>query len=144
MFSDFHSCNCSLLITFFEPFFIVIYEHAIFQHALRTTVKRQLKLTHTAHMYPTLYCQSVSRHPSLSFKVTIQLSQQLPKIFCFFRHIIKNKLQEMDTGSVPKLREAIKLMWCTGISQDTITHLVESMPRRMQAVIEAKGEMTKY
>ena len=65
-------------------------------------------------------------------------------IFLCFRHIIKTKLQEMDTGSVPKLIEAIKLVWCTGIEEATITHLVESMPRRLQAVIDNNGEMTKY
>ena len=64
-------------------------------------------------------------------------------IFCF-RHIIKTKLQEMDTGSIPKLKEAITNVWENGIEATTIDHLVESMPRRMAMVIEANGEMTKY
>ena len=50
----------------------------------------------------------------------------------------------MDTGSIPKLKEAITNVWENGIEATTIDHLVESMPRRMAMVIEANGEMTKY
>lgn len=59
-------------------------------------------------------------------------------------HIIKCRLQEMDTGSVPKLIAAIKLVWQEGISAEVVNNLVESMPRRMAMVVEAGGEMTKY
>ena len=42
------------------------------------------------------------------------------------------------------LTEAIKLVWCMGIEPKTIQHLAVSMPLRRQAVMDAKGKMTKY
>ena len=62
----------------------------------------------------------------------------------FFRHIIKCRLQEMDTGSIPKLMVAIREFWEDGISAEIVNNLIESMPRRHAMVIEANGEMTKY
>ena len=62
----------------------------------------------------------------------------------FSRTIVKNELQELDTGSVPKLKEAINSVWCQKIPLTMFQNLVESMPRRMQAVIESGGHMTKY
>ncbi len=51
---------------------------------------------------------------------------------------MKKKLKgNSDITSLPKLMEAIKMM-------DYFQKLSDSMPRGLQMVIEAKGEMTKY
>ena len=57
---------------------------------------------------------------------------------------MKNQLQEKDTGSVPKLIEAIKEMWCTEVTVNYLKTLSDGMPKRLQLVLEADGEMTKY
>jgi|SRR5215469_10457883 len=58
--------------------------------------------------------------------------------------IIKNKLKDYDTGSLPKLEKAIKTIWCTKLSRELCQNLVNSMPKRLKQVIRNKGEMTKY
>ena len=42
-----------------------------------------------------------------------------------------------------RYREVLQQVWYE-IGQDLIDALIESMPRRVQAVIEAKGGWTKY
>jgi len=59
-------------------------------------------------------------------------------------HIAKMKLQKMDTSSNPKLQSAIKSMWLKDMDRDYCKRLVHSMPRRIRAVLKAKGNMTKY
>jgi hypothetical protein len=46
--------------------------------------------------------------------------------------------------SLPKLQEAIKRMWELDIWLSYFRKLSDSMPRRLQLVIDQKGEMTKY
>jgi hypothetical protein len=46
--------------------------------------------------------------------------------------------------SLPKLVEAIKLMWVRDLPLEYFQSLSSSMPRRIKAVIAAKGQMTKY
>lgn len=58
--------------------------------------------------------------------------------------IIKNKVECHNTGSLPKLIEAIKTVWCTEISQEICQNLIKSMPERLIKVIQNKGHMTKY
>ena len=57
---------------------------------------------------------------------------------------MKNKLQKCDTGSIPKLTEAIKILWVTDLSPEYCKSLSDSMPKRIQDVIKAKGYSTKY
>jgi transposase len=58
---------------------------------------------------------------------------------------MKKKLKgNSDITSLPKLMEAIKMMWVRDMKLDYFQKLSDSMPRRLQMVIEAKGEMTKY
>lgn len=59
-------------------------------------------------------------------------------------NIMKNKLQKCDTGSIPKLTEAIKILWVTDLSPEYCKSLSDSMPKRIQDVIKAKGYSTKY
>ena len=59
-------------------------------------------------------------------------------------HQAKMKLQRRNTSSVPKLIKAIKEMWVKDMDAAYCKSLVHSMPRRLQRVIDAKGEMTKY
>ncbi len=57
---------------------------------------------------------------------------------------IKRKLKSQDISSVPKLKEAILKLWTQDMSQDYLRTLSDSMPNRIKAVIDAKGDMTKY
>jgi hypothetical protein len=40
--------------------------------------------------------------------------------------------------------EAIKLMWVRDMGISYFLKLADSMPRRLQMVVDQKGEMTKY
>ena len=58
---------------------------------------------------------------------------------------MKMKLKNDHTiTSLPKLIDAIKLMWVTEMDINYFKKLAESMPKRLQLVLENKGEMTKY
>ena len=46
--------------------------------------------------------------------------------------------------SLPKLIEAIKMMWVRDLPQSYFKELAHSMPRRIKSVLENKGYMTKY
>ena len=45
---------------------------------------------------------------------------------------------------MPKLEQAIKEIWVQEITPEYCQKLVESMPRRLQMVIDAGGNTTKY
>ena len=57
---------------------------------------------------------------------------------------MKEHLKKEDINSVPKLTEAIKKLWVSGLSQEYLRKLNNSMPVRIEKVIRAKGDMTKY
>jgi transposase len=58
---------------------------------------------------------------------------------------MKRKLKEDHTiTSVPKMMQAIKKMWLKDMTRDYFKELSASMPRRLQMMIDQKGEMTKY
>lgn len=59
-------------------------------------------------------------------------------------NFMKEEVKRQDTSSVPKLVEALKKLWTTGLSQDYFKKLSDSMPRRLEMVIAARGDMTKY
>lgn len=50
---------------------------------------------------------------------------------------------KMKISNAQTLRDALTTAW-NGISPEVTRHLVESMPRRLEAVILAKGLFTKY
>lgn len=59
--------------------------------------------------------------------------------------VMKAKLKnDHSITSLPKLIKAIKIMWVSDMSKELFRKLARSMPRRLQKVIEAKGQMTKY
>jgi len=57
--------------------------------------------------------------------------------------ILDQKVDKGDVTNKAKLLEALKRAW-ENIDQQHIQNLIESMPRRLQAVIQAKGGHTKY
>ena len=58
--------------------------------------------------------------------------------------IMKARLKSDHTiTSLPKLISAIKMMWTFAMEKDLFKKLARSMPERLQAVIDAKGQMTK-
>ena len=58
--------------------------------------------------------------------------------------ILKNKVSERQPINAKMLEQAIKEVWVRDISPAYCRNLVESMPRRLEAVIKAKGGPTKY
>lgn len=57
---------------------------------------------------------------------------------------MKNMLSTCNTSSVPRLSHEILKMWTTEMKLDYFRNLSDSMPKRLQMVIKAKGQMTKY
>ena len=58
--------------------------------------------------------------------------------------IMKDKVADKQPSSGKNLKQAIKDVWATEITQEYCEPLVSSMPRRIQAVIDSKGGHTKY
>ena len=58
--------------------------------------------------------------------------------------IMKDKVADKQPSSAQNLKQAIKDVWVTDITQEYCEFLVSSMPRRIQAVIDSKGGHTKY
>jgi hypothetical protein len=56
---------------------------------------------------------------------------------------IKTMLKK-DISSVPKLTSAIKELWIQELTTQYLRNLSDSMPKRLQMVIEAKEEAIKY
>ena len=58
---------------------------------------------------------------------------------------MKVQLKEENCTSIPKLEQSIKRLWTERMSDSAyLKSLVESMPRRLEDVIERDGGMTKY
>ena len=55
-----------------------------------------------------------------------------------------SKLQDKHVTNLRVLQEEIKRLWCLGTPRDLLKKLSDSMPTRLQRVIDAGGEMTKY
>ncbi len=53
------------------------------------------------------------------------------------------RIMDVQTTNLQKLRDAIMTIW-TKISEECFQHLVESMPRRIKAVLKTKGGLTRY
>ena len=58
--------------------------------------------------------------------------------------IMKDKVADKQPSSAQNLKQAIKDVWVTEITQEYCESLVSSMPRRIQAVIDSKRGHTKY
>ena len=58
--------------------------------------------------------------------------------------ILKDKVADKQPTSAKHLQEVIKESWVKDLTREYCSTLVASMPRRLQAVIEAKGGHTKY
>ena len=61
-----------------------------------------------------------------------------------FWTVLKNKVSEKYPASISALIEAIKLVWIREMPKDLCKNLIESIPRRIKAVIKAHGGNTKY
>lgn len=59
-------------------------------------------------------------------------------------HEIGKKLAQKKPGNKRELQEAIVHVWNHELGRDYIRNLIASMPRRVQAVIKARGYTTKY
>ena len=57
--------------------------------------------------------------------------------------IMKDKVADKQPSSAQNLKQAIKDVWVTEITQEYCESLVSSMPRRIQAVIDSKEGHTK-
>ncbi len=54
------------------------------------------------------------------------------------------KRKDKDISSVPKLTAAINELWTQELTIQYLRNSSNSMPKRLQMVIEGKGEATKY
>ncbi len=59
-------------------------------------------------------------------------------------YLIKTKVAGKKVSSIIALKEAITQVWCTEIMPDLCRTLSESMPRRIEMVLKAKGHHSKY
>ena len=59
-------------------------------------------------------------------------------------NVMKNKVAKKDASSIPKLKTAILEMWTKDFSTSYLESLASSMPKRLNEVLECKGEATKY
>ena len=58
---------------------------------------------------------------------------------------IREQLQDSKATSLPQLQQEIKFLWTLQMDDiQYLKNLVESMPRRLEAVILNKGNSTKY
>lgn len=57
--------------------------------------------------------------------------------------IMKDKMRKLKPSNLNDLFEKLHQVWST-IGIDYLQHLIDSMPQRCQAVIDAKGMYTKY
>lgn len=57
---------------------------------------------------------------------------------------MKDRLQELRVSSVAVLMEEIKKLWVQATPVELLQNLSDSMPKRIQMVLDAKGDMTKY
>ena len=58
---------------------------------------------------------------------------------------MKDQLENSKTTSLPELELEIKRLWTLKMDNcDYLRSLVESMPRRLQAVLDNDGNATKY
>ncbi len=53
------------------------------------------------------------------------------------------RIMDVQPTNLQQLCDAIMSIW-TKISEECFQHLVESMPRRIKAVLKAKGGLTRY
>ncbi|KAM5527048.1 hypothetical protein FOXYSP1_20560 [Fusarium oxysporum f. sp. phaseoli] len=65
------------------------------------------------------------------------LKLKIRKTFPHLEHLKKNET------NITELIISIKLAWAA-ISTDEITNLIDSLPRRIEACIQARGWYTKY
>ena len=58
-------------------------------------------------------------------------------------NVLKKQIQEKRPSSINDLQHELKKLWVT-LDSTYFAALADSMPRRLQIVINSKGEMTKY
>ena len=52
---------------------------------------------------------------------------------------MKYSLQDYDTGSIPRLKEALVELWTQGLQMDALMKFSDSMPKRIKQVLDNKG-----
>ncbi len=58
---------------------------------------------------------------------------------------IREQLQDSKATSLPQLQQEIKFLWTLQMDDiQSLKNLMESMPRRLEAVILNEGNSTKY
>jgi hypothetical protein len=58
--------------------------------------------------------------------------------------LLKRKVGESKPSSIPDLIAKVKTAWNENITANYCQNLISSMPRRIQAVMDARGGTTKY
>ena len=58
-------------------------------------------------------------------------------------HVLKIRVDQREPNNLEELKRAIKIEWGK-LSLEYAEKLVESMPRRVQALLDANGDYTMY
>ena len=89
---------------------------------------------------------SCSSLPPLLFRYCLDWPGNSPDLNSFENlwTVLKNKVSEKQPASAKELVDAIKAVWVHELSAEYCRSLVESMPKRLEAIIKAKGGPTKY
>lgn len=58
--------------------------------------------------------------------------------------LLKDKVSSLNPTSLEDLRHKVVTVWTTEISEDYCSKLLRTMPRRIEAVLAARGHATKY
>ena len=56
---------------------------------------------------------------------------------------LKNKLQQTQSNNIDDLQKELKKLW-VNLDSSYFASLADSMRKRLQMIIDCKGEMTKY
>ena len=59
-------------------------------------------------------------------------------------HVMKNEVADQQPTGMESLKTTIKIVWTQKISPEYCSNLIDSMPRRMTAVVKNRGGLTKY
>ncbi len=74
--------------------------------------------------------------------VTRSQSNRAP-LGCGGDSVVEIRIMDVQPTNLHQLRDAISSIW-TKISEECFQHLVESMPRRIKAVLKEKVGPTRY
>ena len=59
-------------------------------------------------------------------------------------HVMKNEVADQHPTSMESLKTTIKIVWTKKMESEYCCNLIDSIPRRMAAVVKYRGGLKKY